>query len=207
MTTREKILDTAERLIANRGFAATSLRHIIGEAGVNLAAIHYHFGSKQDLLDELIARKAKRVNEERTALLDALERDAGSGAVAVEKVLDAFFGPMIRAGGENPQFVKLMGRLQGEGLLPQVVGRHFQEVLVRFVKALRRALPELSDGELYWRMQFMFGAMSQAVCGWEVFPPGLEFKPDGADFPRVMRRLMTFLIAGIQAPATREAAR
>src|SRR5579871_6634654 len=103
--TKQKILDTAERLIADQGYAATSLRHIIGEAGVNLAAVHYHFGSKEDLLDELILRKAASVNAERVALLDRFEAEAGSTPVSVDKVLRAFFQPMIEAGSRSPQFV------------------------------------------------------------------------------------------------------
>ena len=68
--TKEKILDTAERLIGEQGYAATSLRQIIAEAGVNLAAVHYHFGSKEDLLDAVVVRKAGPVNEARLARLD-----------------------------------------------------------------------------------------------------------------------------------------
>jgi AcrR family transcriptional regulator len=203
MSTKEKILDTAERLIASQGFASTSLRQIIAEAGVNLAAVHYHFGSKQDLLDHLIQRKAVRVNEERLAILSKLEADTGSGLIPVEKVLAAFFDPMIRFGTGNPQFVKLMGRLQGEGLLPEVIEKHFQPTLRRFVQALKRSLPQLNETELFWRMQFMYGAMSQAVCGWDVFP-GTDLRDDSADFGRVMRRLMVFLCAGFQAPAASE---
>ena len=202
MATKEKILDTAERLIADQGFAGTSLRHIIAEAGVNLAAVHYHFGSKQDLLDQLILRKASAVNEERIAILTKLEEESGSDRLPVEKVLDAFFAPMIRVGSRNPQFVKLMGRLYGEGMLPGVIEKHFQPTLRRFVQALKKSLPELSEGELFWRMQFMYGAMSQAVCGWDAFPPGVDVQRDSADFGRVMGRLMVFLCAGFLAPAT-----
>ncbi|PWT97859.1 MAG: TetR family transcriptional regulator [Terriglobia bacterium] len=206
MSTKQKILDTAERLIAEQGFAATSLRQIISEAGVNLAAVHYHFGSKEDLLDELITRKAEAVNQERHHRIDRCEAEAGSQPIPVEKLLAAFFEPMIEAGTRNPQFVKLMGRLYGEGLIPALIEKHFQAILNRFVEALHRSRPELSEGELLWRMQFTFGAMSQAVCGWDAFPPGFEMRKDPADFRLVMRRLMTFLIAGLRAPATSEAA-
>jgi len=65
--TKEKILDTAERLIGEQGYSATSLRHIIAQARVNLAAVHYHFGSKEDLLDAVVARKATPVNDARLA--------------------------------------------------------------------------------------------------------------------------------------------
>ena len=205
MATKERILDTAERLIATQGFAGTSLRQIIGEAEVNLAAVHYHFGSKQDLLDEVILRKASAVNAERLALLKRFEEEAGARPVTVEKVLTAFFEPMIKVGGRNPQFVKLMGRLRGEGLLPGLVEKHFSSTLARFVTALHRAMPKLPEGELFWRMQFMFGAMSQAVCGWDMFPSGIDVRKDAANFSLVMRRLMVFLCAGFQAAPTREA--
>jgi len=76
--TKQKILDTAENLFGAKGYDATSLRHIITEAGVNLAAIHYHFGSKEELLDQLIVRRAGPVNEKRIALLDQIEAEAGA---------------------------------------------------------------------------------------------------------------------------------
>src|ERR1035441_8866650 len=123
--TRQKILDTAERLFGEQGYGATSLRHIIAEAGVNLAAIHYHFGTKEDLLDHLIMRKGGPVNEERVALLDALEARAQGKAVPLEKLLEAFLGPPMRRVGKGPEFAKLMGRMYGEGLMPGIVERHF----------------------------------------------------------------------------------
>jgi len=202
--TKQKILDTAERLIADQGYASTSLRHIIGEAGVNLAAVHYHFGSKEDLLDELIQNKAAAVNAERLARLDRFEAEAGGKPVPVDKVLAAFFEPMIESGTRNPQFVKLMGRMQAEGLLPAVVAKHFQPTLVRFTQALRRAVPHVPEGELLSRFQFMIGAMSHAVCGLRHVAIQSPAPIEIPDFRRTMRRLMVFLSAGLQAPATPE---
>jgi len=202
--TKQKILATAARLIGDQGYAATSLRHIIAEAGVNLAAVHYHFGSKEDLLDKLIEEKATTVNTRRLALLDQLESEFGGGPLPVDRILGAFFEPMMEAGSRNPQFVKLMGRMYAEGLLPAVVAKHFHPTLIRFTQALRRSLPQLSDTELYWRLQFMIGAMSHAVCGPRQFtPPGVapEEKPD---FRRTIQWLMVFLTAGLLAPATQE---
>src|ERR1700759_4960898 len=99
--TKQKILDTAERLFGESGYDATSLRQIIPGAGVNLAAIHYHFGSKEELLDELILRKAEPVNQQRVALMEQVLAEAGSGPVEVEKVLEAFMEPMSTAGDQN----------------------------------------------------------------------------------------------------------
>src|ERR1039458_5979553 len=119
--TRQKILDAAERLFGEQGYGATSLRHIIAEAGVNLAAIHYHFGTKEELLDQLIMRKGGPVNAERLALLDALEAKAKGKAVPVEKLLEAFLGPPLMRVSKNPDFARLMGRMYGEGLMPGIV--------------------------------------------------------------------------------------
>jgi AcrR family transcriptional regulator len=202
MATKEKILDTAERLIASQGFAATSLRQIISEAQVNLAAVHYHFGSKEELLDQLILRKVTRVNEEREALLDRFEREAGGGPVPVDKILVAFFQPMIEAGCRNPQFVRVMGRLIAEGLIPSIAEKHFQPTITRFIDALRRALPHLAEAELFWRVQFMFGAMGHTVGGLTLPVP--QIQGDRADFQLLMRRLMAFLGAGMNAPPTKE---
>ncbi len=204
LDTKQRILDTAERLIGDQGYAATSLRHIIAEAGVNLAAVHYHFGSKEDLLDELILRKASAVNAERLERLDRLEAEAaGGGPMPVERVLAAFFEPMIEAGGQNPQFVKLMGRMHAEGLLPAVVEKHFRPTLVRFMAALRRSVPRLPEAELSSRLQFMIGAMSHAVCSQGQFS-GLVGEPGPPDFRTTMRRLIVFLSGGLQASATPE---
>src|SRR6516225_7137750 len=99
--TQEKILDTAERLIGEQGYAATSLRQIINEAGVNLAAVHYHFGSKEDLLDAMVMLKVGPVNEARLAALNLVEQEAGPGAPEIEKVLDAFFAPTAVVASAN----------------------------------------------------------------------------------------------------------
>jgi AcrR family transcriptional regulator len=197
--TKQKLLDTAERLIGEKGYAATSLRHIISEAGVNLASIHYHFGSKEELLDEMILRKAGPVNSERIARLDRLESESGGAPVPVRDILAAFLEPMAETADRNPSFVAVMGRLISEGLLPAIVERHFQSVTGRIVKALHRALPQLSDAEFAARVQFMSGAMAQTMCGPRHFP-GLNVEETG--YRARIDRLVTFLTGGFEAPAT-----
>jgi AcrR family transcriptional regulator len=197
--TKQKILDTAERLIAEQGYAATSLRHIIAEAGVNLAAIHYHFGSKEELLDEIIQRKAKPVNERRLAWLDRIEREAAPGAPPVNTVLESFLMPMAEVADRTPAFVPFMGRMLAEGLMPTILARHFQQVAARLMGALRRAVPNLTDEEFAWRMHFMSGAMAHTMCGARLFP---SLGGAGSDFRTRMGLLVTFLSAGFRAPQT-----
>src|SRR5260370_2202351 len=119
--TKEKILDTAERLIGECGYAATSLRQIIAEAGVNLAAVHYHFGSKEELLDALVARKATPLNEARMTQLERVEAEAGRGAPGGEKALESFFVPIAEVASRNPGLVRLMRQRLAEGTRPRIV--------------------------------------------------------------------------------------
>src|SRR5208283_275389 len=195
--TKQKILDTAERLFGDQGYAATSLRHIIAEAGVNLAAIHYHYGSKEELLDEVVMRKAGPVNRERLALLDRYEAEAGSGPLPVEKVLEAFLAPTFSVADRSPKFVRLMGRMYGEGLMPMIVERHFQPVVTRFGEAFHRALPDVPDEDLHWRVHFMLGSMAHALCGPPTTLPGSGTTL--LDAQGVVRRLVVFLGAGFRA--------
>lgn len=188
-------MDAAEGLIAEQGYAATSLRQIIGAAGVNLASVHYHFGSKEELLDELVMRKANPVNEKRLAWLDRAEAEAAPGNPSLEKVLEAFLAPMAEAAGGAPQFVKVMGRLIAEGLLPRVVEKNFKPVTGRFFGAVRRVVPELPEEEFQWRVQFMIGAMAHTMCGCNATGPGFEQR---------IGYLVQFLAAGFRAPARRD---
>jgi AcrR family transcriptional regulator len=197
LDTRQKILDTAERLFGEQGYAATSLRQIIGEAGVNVASIHYHFGSKEELLDEVVMRKAGPVNERRLEILDRLE--ASGGVPGVEEVLGAFFQPMAEAAGQNRRFVAMMGRLISEGMIQGIVQKHFATVTARISAALQRALPELPPEEFMLRMHFTIGAMAHSVCG------GMDWTGAGggpADLGRRIERLVTFAAGGFRAPAT-----
>lgn len=189
--TKQKILDAAERLIAEQGYAATSLRQIIGEAGVNLASVHYHFGSKEELLDGLVMRKVGPVNDRRLEMLTEYETEAGGGAVPVPKIIDAFLTPMGAVAPQNPQFVRVMGRVITEGLLPVLMAKNFQVVQARFMGALRKALPHLPDEEFAARMQFMIGVIAHTMCGAETF---------GGGFETWVGRMIRFLTGGFTAP-------
>src|SRR5437762_12824734 len=93
LATKEKILDTAEALFMEHGFEATSLRAITTAAGVNLAAVNYHFGSKEELFQMVLTRRLDPMNQQRVDLLTALERAAAPHPVACDKILTAMFIP------------------------------------------------------------------------------------------------------------------
>jgi AcrR family transcriptional regulator len=199
VTTKDKILNTAERLFADRGFDATSLRHIVAEAEVNLAAVHYHFHSKDALLDAVILRKLKTVNDERMALLDRFEREAGGRPAPVEQVLEAFIAPTFAVKERHPQFVRLMGRLHAEGFMLRLMRDHFRPVLSRFLEAFYRSSPEMEKEEVLWRIHFMVGAMAHTARGRPELHEAAGMRPTFTA-ERVSQSLVDFLAAGFRAP-------
>jgi AcrR family transcriptional regulator len=217
--TREKILDAAEVLFSENGFAATSVRAITTKAEVNLAALNYHFRSKDGVIDAVFERRIGPLNRERLLLLDGAEDTAGEGGPDLESILIAFLAPAINlvsdpnSGGER--FMKLMGRAHSESgdFFQKVLARQFSEVFTRFSQAFRKVLPDLPPAEFFWRTHFVIGAMahtmahsarlgylkalrSQGIYGFEEVPVD---DPTLNDPEAVLSRLVQFSMAGLQA--------
>lgn len=202
--TKDRILDAAEKAFGELGYAGTSLRSVISEAKVNLAAVHYHFGSKEELLRAVIIRRVEPVNRERLARLDECEQAAGGGPVPLEKLVRAFLEPTMQivSGPCGGIFARLLGRLYGEGdMLPQIMREHFGAQIARFTAAFLRTLPELSKDELFWRLQFCVGAMAHAlrtVPHADAISGGSVQRPD---LYVLKERLVRFMVAGLGGPA------
>lgn len=217
--TREKILNAAEELFSENGFAATSVRAITSKAGVNLAALNYHFGSKDAVIDAVFERRVGPLSRERLRLLDEVEAAAGEEGPDLESILRALIAPAIRlvadpdSGGE--QFMKLMGRAHSEAgeLFEKVLARQFHETFQRFTRAFRRVLSELPAPEFFWRTHFVIGAMAHTMAhsaklGYlEVLRSkgvkGLEDLPSNDpalnDPDVVLSQLIRFSVAGLKA--------
>ncbi len=202
--TKTRILDTAEQLFADNGFTATSLRMITTEAGVNLAAVNYHFGSKEALLAEILGRRFRPINQERLELLDAAE--AGDSTLKLEQILQAFLSPPFRAmlgsGEKGVKFMQLIGRTHSE-TNQKIQGMFFQlfEVVVRrFAEAFHRALPDLSEDEVRVRMLFVIGAMAHTMALSHKLP-WFSKKIDQKPFnDMVLTNLIQFAVSGMRAP-------
>ena len=203
LDTRDRILDVAERMFGERGFPATSLRDITAEAGVNVASVNYHFGSKGALLAEVLERRLKPINEQRLALLDAAEAAAGDRPPALEAIIRAFLSPPFRSqrvwGRNGQDFLRLAGRIHSETNeeFRATFMKQFDVVLQRFTLALRRALPELDEADLSLRMLFLVGSMAFAMS-WR---PALAAGGDAAarDPEDVLESLVLYAAAGMAA--------
>jgi AcrR family transcriptional regulator len=197
-------------MFAENGIAATSLREITSEAGANLAAVNYHFGSKAGLIEEVYGRRIRVLNTERLRLLAEARQAAGDGPLELEEILRAFVEPVRRACGDPLQggvrFLRLMARVNMEPTadVRQLVYRQFVETGMRFHAALQEALPHLLPHEIFVRFRFALGAMFFTFA--QVLDPERLGMPDcigsGVE-EHAMDDLLKFLAAGFRAPATR----
>jgi AcrR family transcriptional regulator len=196
--TKSRILDSAEKLFGLNGFDGTSLRDITTAADVNLAAINYHFHSKDSLIDAIVARRIEPVNKKRFELLEA----AGPHPT-VEQILTAFMDPLMRV--KVDAVAPLMGRILSnpELFVERVFHKHLAAVSQRFVEALSKALPGLPPSEILWRLHFSVGVMTHTMLWGRILPKITNGVCDISDREALVDRAVRFVAAGFRAPASK----
>ena len=189
------------------GFEATSLRAITTEAGVNLASVNYHFGSKEVLFQAVLTRRLDPMNQERIALLSRFEREAAPGTLSCERILAAMFIPALRLARDRKRggkdFLRLLGRAYADPapFIRQFLAGEYASMIARFKAAFGRALPELPKRELSWRLHFVMGALSYTLAATDALKLIAELNPrDTQNDETLLRRLAPFLVAGLKAP-------
>ena len=202
-STKDRILGAAEELFAQHGFAGTSLREVTSRADVNIAAVNYHFGSKDNLVNEVFRRRMDEMSAERLAALKAAV-DTHPGEL--EPVLAAFVEPALamaqdRHGGGA--FIRVIARAYAESndSLRKFLSDQYGHVLRAFAKAIAPCVPALGKEDLYWRLDFLSGALTYAMADF-----GLIKRPAGVSEAvhrqRAAKALIRFAAAGFQADAT-----
>ncbi|MEO5629603.1 MAG: TetR/AcrR family transcriptional regulator [Thermomonas sp.] len=201
-STKDRILHAAEELFAQQGFGATSLRQVTSRADVNIAAVNYHFGSKDNLVNEVFRRRMDDMSQARLqALQAAVEKHPG----ALEPVLAAFVEPALamaqdRHGGGA--FIRVIARAYAESNdgLRKFLSDQYGHVLREFAKAIGSCVPGLGKEELYWRLDFLSGALTYAMADF-----GLIKRPssvsESTHRQRAAKALIRFASAGFQADA------
>lgn len=209
-TTRSKILTAAEQLFANRGFSATSVRMITTRARVNLAALNYHFGSKEKLILELFDLRLSPLNQDRLRLLERYQTEADNEIIALEKILEAFVRPPVQLSRDPKRggmlFMQLLSRAftSPDESIREIIYGQFTEVVDRFSKALEPSLPYRSTEETFWKFHFMVGSMSHTVhllADWRKLEKLFPNVPEPSQVDNVVARLVSFLAAGFRTPA------
>ncbi len=204
--TRLSILDAAERCFGEGGFDGVSLRTITDAAGVDLALVNYHFGSKENLLHEVIARRARIVHDERVRALEEARHAAGARSPSVEAIVTAFLEPLLRrlGGGERGwrHYANLASQLD---VLPKFIGLTsdvLDPTALHFINALRLALPKAPRRAIYWGYMFLIGSMVQVMSATgriERLSRGL-CRSD--DIEGALRELVPFVSGGLRALGT-----
>lgn len=199
-STKDRILGAAEELFAQYGFAGTSLRQVTTRADVNIAAVNYHFGSKENLVNEVFRRRMDDMTALRLSQLKtALEQHPGE----LRPVLAAFVEPALamshdRHGGGA--FVRVVARAYAEKNdgLRKFLSDHYGHVLREFGKAIAGCVPGLSKEALYWRLDFLAGALTYAMADFGLIkrPPNVS---EAAHREQAARELIRFAEAGIRA--------
>ena len=199
-STTDRSLGAAEELFALHGFAGTSLRQVTSVADVNIAAVNYHFGSKENLVNEVFRR---RMDEMSSARLAQLELATTTAPGDLRAVLAAFVDPALALAHERNNggaFVRVIARAYAEknDNLRKFLSDHYGHVLRDFARAIAACLPQLSKEELYWRLDLLSGALTYAMADFGLIkrPPGVSEADHRA---RAARELIQFAEAGFRA--------
>jgi AcrR family transcriptional regulator len=200
--TRQAILDAAEELFGARGFEGTSLRELTSRAGVNLAAVSYHFGSKEGLAQAALARRFDPINRERLRRLDALEAASDAGAnLEPREIMKAFLEPVLEAGGctDPSGMCRMFGRIMAEQppFLMGFLHERFGPIARRFVAALRRAVPGLHERDVLWRLHFTIGALAHTLQNSVTLRDFTNGMCETTDLDDIAERLVGFATAGM----------
>ncbi len=204
--TKGAILDSAERLMAEHGIDGVSLRQILSAAGANTAALHYHFGSKEKLIEAILRRQGVDINLRRRALLDAI--DASGRTPTVRDVVDALLDPMTelldRHGEAGRRFLRFLARLQSDrtGVIQRLEKEYFPDVLGRVGRMLRTACPHLPERERGRRITMMLDAMLQSLSNSEGMIEEWTDPSATVEVKDYVESLKDFLMGGLSAPVT-----
>ncbi|GAB3033397.1 MULTISPECIES: TetR/AcrR family transcriptional regulator [Oleiagrimonas] len=197
-STKQRILEAAETLFARHGFAGASLRQVTSAANVNLAAVNYHFGSKDKLIEEVFRRRLDELNKRRLLALDQLGE-----APTLEDALAAFIRPALelaREGDGGGAFVRVLARAYAEhnDQLRKFLSENYGHVLKQFAKIFATLLPHLPREELYWRIDIVAGALTYAMADFGIIQRR-EGVTEQQHREQAAEHLIRFAAAGLRA--------
>jgi AcrR family transcriptional regulator len=202
--TKDRILDSAENLFSKDGYKGTSMRAITGKAGVNLASVNYHFGSKKALLDAVIKRRIVPLNKIRKQRLEDVRRQAHEAGkkADVSSILRAFIEPTLKfmdSGTGARNFVALISRSisDPDNTVRTVFHRYIISLFNLFFDVMSESLPDLSRDVLFWRIHFVLGSMYHAML---ISGSGFkELEQFNTDNDTLTEYLMEYITEGVKA--------
>jgi AcrR family transcriptional regulator len=205
--TKQRLLSAAKSLFAREGYQATSMRAITGSAGVNLALANYHFGSKEALLEAIFEQHLKPLNEVRLNRLKVIKDEAEGRRQkpTVFDILSAFIEPtpQLKEGGEGgTDFSILIGRafIEPDETAQKIFLRLMKPVSKLMLDLFGNALPELPKEAIFWRFQFVIGALTRAMFMYKNRRFESMKLTSKTKMDSLMDSLLSFTQAGMEAP-------
>lgn len=203
---RQAILDVAEALFAENGIAGTSVRSILATVGANVAAVHYHFGSKEKLVEEVFRRRADRIASERILGLKRALADPDE-VWRLERIIRAFLESGF-TGGDTPEgaarFARLRARISTEDsdLARRLLGECFDASSQQFIAAFEKVLPNLDSTAIAWRFHAMLGIMVYTMANPGRIQALTENHCDPSDYMAAVDHLVPIVAALFRSEAT-----
>lgn len=207
LETKKKLMDSAERQFARRGFYGASIRAITDGAGVPLAAANYHFGSKAGLYKAVFERRFRSVNYQRLAMLDAFEKMNLDGQAHPEQVVRAWLEPLVRLCADSESGGRAFAQVLAKQL--NYVDAHalevFDEIIDpisrRFLSALQASLPDMSAENVTWGFFFGFGALGHVIAYTGRVEKLSQGMCDSTDVDGIIEHIVPFIIGGLESMA------
>jgi AcrR family transcriptional regulator len=202
-TKRDRILDAAEALFAERGYDGVTLRQIASEAGVDVALASYHFGKKLDLFNAVFERRAEALNRSRLEALRRVQRESAPAFPTVEQIIEAFLRPLeLTQENADPgwrHYLALIAYVNNSTYWgKQMMSKLFDDLVQEFIAALRGALPGASDENLYWCYHNLSGALTLTFAQTERIDTLSKGKCLSSDFQAAYDHMIPFVAAGFR---------
>ncbi len=204
--TKTRIIRAAESLFLQRGYEGTSLRAITTEANVNLAAVNYHFGSKDELFSMLLVERLDPLNEQRASRLEALRANGFDASFGVEQIIATLFLPALVLARDatrgGPDFLRFIGRAYADpsSFVRTLLHERYNATNLKFKQAFAETLPGLSEHDLAMRLNFILDAVSSTLASEDVrrVLGGIQSGEDSDD-THLLAYLAPFLGAALRA--------
>ena len=202
--TRERILDAAEELFAQRGFEGVSVRQIMTKAEADVSLAYYHFESKRDLFDQVMLRRVEYLNEIRLKALEEVEMRHPDDEPTVEEIIGAFTKPLIQLLADDhdkwSHYYQLIAQINNSPEMGgEYMSRYFDPLVSRFIDALKRALPDSDPADLYWSYHFLSGALTLTFAETGRIDNLSGGSCRSTDVASVIDRMPAFVAAGFRA--------
>ncbi len=201
---RTRIIEAAERLFAENGYHAVSLRAIMSEAQVNFRAAHYYFRSKKGLLQAVFDQHVRHINPVREKRLRECQERHGEPC-PVDKVLEAYIAPVLEVcsqpGGKLFVRVSALAHIDPSAELREIIGATYDGTAKLFASVLRKSCPHLDEKDLFWRLHCVYGAMVYVRANNGRVARILDMKDSEFDVREALGHVIPFLAAGFGMPS------